>query len=95
MAADDLLDVDAGGIVGKDKGNHIAVAGGKRGGEGRSAGNGSDLIEGPADNGAGESLIEEEGEHFGSFLIKVGLIGTYVMETEERGQCNGVFTGSR
>eukprot|EP00061_Rhincodon_typus_P003491 g20220.t1 len=30
MVSDDLLDVDAGGIVGKDKGNPIAVAGGKR-----------------------------------------------------------------
>eukprot|EP00061_Rhincodon_typus_P001264 g14235.t1 len=30
MALDDLLDVDAGGILGKDKGNPIAIAGGKR-----------------------------------------------------------------
>eukprot|EP00061_Rhincodon_typus_P014548 g41619.t1 len=30
MTSDDLLDVDAGGMVGKDKGNPIAVAGGKR-----------------------------------------------------------------
>eukprot|EP00061_Rhincodon_typus_P007806 g29865.t1 len=49
MASDDLLDVNAGGMVGKDKGNPIAVAGGK------SAGDGSDPVEGPVNNGAGES----------------------------------------
>eukprot|EP00061_Rhincodon_typus_P004363 g22399.t1 len=38
MASDDLLDVDAGGIVVKDKGNPIAVVEGKRGGEGGSVG---------------------------------------------------------
>eukprot|EP00061_Rhincodon_typus_P001995 g16343.t1 len=31
MVPDDLLDVDASGMVGKDKGNPIAAAGGKRG----------------------------------------------------------------
>eukprot|EP00061_Rhincodon_typus_P001585 g15200.t1 len=56
MAPDDLLDVDAGGMVGKDKGNPIA-------GEGGSAGDGSELVEGPVDNSAGESSVEEEGGH--------------------------------
>eukprot|EP00061_Rhincodon_typus_P002291 g17092.t1 len=39
MASDDLLDVDADGMVGEDKGNPIAVAGGKRRVEGGSSGN--------------------------------------------------------
>eukprot|EP00061_Rhincodon_typus_P000689 g12458.t1 len=60
MASDDFLDVDAGGMVGKDNGNPIAVAGGKTRGEDGSAGDGSDLVEGPVDNGAGESSVEEE-----------------------------------
>eukprot|EP00061_Rhincodon_typus_P001718 g15553.t1 len=47
MVSDDLLDVDAGGMVGKDKGNPIAVAEGKRRDEGGSVGDGSDLVEGP------------------------------------------------
>eukprot|EP00061_Rhincodon_typus_P007589 g29432.t1 len=42
MASDDLLDVDADGMVGKNKGNPIAVAGEKRGGK---DGDGSDLVE--------------------------------------------------
>eukprot|EP00061_Rhincodon_typus_P009209 g32514.t1 len=52
MAADDLLDVDAGGMV-----------------------------------------VDEGGGHFGSSLVKAGLIRTY--ETEELGEWNGVFTGNR
>eukprot|EP00061_Rhincodon_typus_P008416 g31003.t1 len=76
MASDDLLDVDAGGMVGEDKRNPIAVAGGKRRGEGGSAGEGSDLVGDPVDNGAGESSVEEEGGHFGGPLVEVGLIGT-------------------
>eukprot|EP00061_Rhincodon_typus_P011772 g37041.t1 len=93
MVADDLLDVDAGGMFGRDKGNPIAAAGGKRRGEGRSVGDVSDPIEGPADNGAGELLLEEEGGHFGGSLVEVGLIGTYVMETEELREWDGVFSG--
>eukprot|EP00061_Rhincodon_typus_P003717 g20791.t1 len=64
IASDDLLDVDAGGMVGKNKGNPITVAGRKRGNEDRSAGDGSDLVESSVDNGAGESLVKEEGGHF-------------------------------
>eukprot|EP00061_Rhincodon_typus_P004348 g22365.t1 len=56
MASDDL-DVDAGGMVGKEKRNPIAVTGRKRRGEGRSA-DGSDLVDGPVDNGAEDSLVE-------------------------------------
>eukprot|EP00061_Rhincodon_typus_P002367 g17350.t1 len=41
VASDDLLDVDAG----KDKGNPIAVVGGKRRAENGSAGGGPDLVE--------------------------------------------------
>eukprot|EP00061_Rhincodon_typus_P011242 g36121.t1 len=70
MLSNDLLDVDADGMVGEGKGNPIAVAGRKRSGEGRSAGDGSDLVEGPVNNGAGESLVEEEGGHFGGFLVE-------------------------
>eukprot|EP00061_Rhincodon_typus_P001574 g15172.t1 len=61
MTSDDLPDVDAGGMVEEDKGNPIAVVGGKRRGEGGSVGNESDLVEGPVDNRAGESSVEEEG----------------------------------
>eukprot|EP00061_Rhincodon_typus_P007886 g30015.t1 len=68
VASNDLLYVDAGGMVGEDKGNPVAVVGGKRSGEGRSAGDGTDLVEGLVDNGAGESSVEEEGGHFGGFL---------------------------
>eukprot|EP00061_Rhincodon_typus_P006351 g26910.t1 len=74
VASDDLLDMDAGGMVGEDMGNPVTVAGGKRGDEGRNVGDGSDLVEGPVDNGAGESLVEEEGGHFRGSLVKVGLI---------------------
>eukprot|EP00061_Rhincodon_typus_P013279 g39556.t1 len=49
MAANDSLDVDAGGMVGEDKGNPITVVGWRRGCEGRSAGDGSDPAEGPVD----------------------------------------------
>eukprot|EP00061_Rhincodon_typus_P000075 g10368.t1 len=61
MASSHLLDVDAGGMVGKDMGNPIAVAEGKRRDDGGTAGDRSDLDEGPVDNGAGESSVEEEG----------------------------------
>eukprot|EP00061_Rhincodon_typus_P004948 g23791.t1 len=47
-------------MVGKDKGTPIAVAGRKRRGEGGSTGDGSDLVDGPVDNGAGVSSVEEE-----------------------------------
>eukprot|EP00061_Rhincodon_typus_P005334 g24713.t1 len=67
MVDDDLLDMDAGGMVGKDKGNPIPVAGGKRGGEGGSAGNGLDPVEGPIDNGAGESSIEFQNFQFAGY----------------------------
>eukprot|EP00061_Rhincodon_typus_P000766 g12682.t1 len=93
MASDDLLDVDAGGMVGYDKGNPIAAAGGKRRGEGGNARDGLDPVEGPVDNGAGKSSVEEEGGHFGGSLVEVGLIGTYAMETEELREWDGVFTG--
>eukprot|EP00061_Rhincodon_typus_P006669 g27556.t1 len=73
MASDDLLDVDAGWMVNKDKGNPITVAGGKRRGDGRSAGYGLDPGEGPVDNGAGESSVEEEGGHVGDSLVETGL----------------------
>eukprot|EP00061_Rhincodon_typus_P005128 g24258.t1 len=95
MVADDLLDVDGGGIVGKDKGNPITVARGKRGGEGGSMGDVSDLVEGPVDNGAGESLVEEDGGHSKGPLVEVGHFGSYVMETEDLGERNRVFTGSK
>eukprot|EP00061_Rhincodon_typus_P001097 g13698.t1 len=71
MASGDLLDVDPGGMVGEDKGNPIAVAGGKRWGEDGSAGDGLDLVEGPVDDRAGESSVEEEGGHFGGSLVEV------------------------
>eukprot|EP00061_Rhincodon_typus_P005276 g24580.t1 len=74
MASDDLLDVDAGGMVSQDKGNPIAVAGGKRRGEGESAGDGSDPVEGPVNNGAGESSVEEEGGHVRGSLVDIGLM---------------------
>eukprot|EP00061_Rhincodon_typus_P006987 g28205.t1 len=83
MVSDGLLNMDTGGMVGKDKGNPNAVVGGKRRGEGGNVGDGLDLIEGPVDNGAGESLVEEEGGHFADTLVKVGLMGTDVTETEE------------
>eukprot|EP00061_Rhincodon_typus_P014316 g41261.t1 len=72
MEASDLLDVDAGGMVGKDKGDLIAAAGWYRGNE--------DLVEGPVGNGAGESSVEEKGGHFRGSLVEVGLIRTYAME---------------
>eukprot|EP00061_Rhincodon_typus_P003211 g19545.t1 len=65
IEANDPLDVDAGGMVGEDKGDCY-------GGDGGSAGDGSDLVEGSVDNGAGESSVEEEGGHFGGSLVKVG-----------------------
>eukprot|EP00061_Rhincodon_typus_P011428 g36423.t1 len=92
IVADDLLDVDAGGMLGKDKGNPFAVVGGTRKGEGGSAGYGSDPVEGPVNNGAGKSLVDEEGGQFGGSLVEVGIIGTYAMETEELGE---VFTGRK
>eukprot|EP00061_Rhincodon_typus_P016761 g45142.t1 len=95
MAADDLLDVDAGGMIGKDKGNSATVAGGKRGGEGGSAGDGSDPVEGRVDKGAGESSVEEEGGHFRGSLVEVGAIGIYAIEMEELRAWNGIFTRSR
>eukprot|EP00061_Rhincodon_typus_P002253 g17005.t1 len=89
MVVDDLLKVNAGGMVGKDKGNSIDVAGGKRRCEGGSVGDGSDPVEGPVDNSAGESSVEEEGGHFRGSLVKVGFIGmTYATETEELGEWN-------
>eukprot|EP00061_Rhincodon_typus_P015961 g43923.t1 len=95
MVSDDLLDVDAGGIVGEDKGNPIAVAGGKRRGEGGSAGDGLDPVEGPVGNSAGGSSVEEEGGRYRGSLVEVGLIRTYAMEMEELREWDGVFTGSR
>eukprot|EP00061_Rhincodon_typus_P002014 g16378.t1 len=82
MVSRDLLDVDAGGMVGKDKGNPITVAGRKRRGEGGSVGDGSDLVEGPVNNGAGVSSVEEEGEHFRGSLVEAGLIVTNSTEME-------------
>eukprot|EP00061_Rhincodon_typus_P007204 g28661.t1 len=60
MMSDDLLDVDGGGMLGKDKGNPIAVAGGKRKGEDGSAEDGSDPFEGPVDNGAGNPQLRKK-----------------------------------
>eukprot|EP00061_Rhincodon_typus_P016113 g44154.t1 len=77
MAADNPLDVDDGGMVDKDKEDPIAVTGRKgAGGEGRRAGNGSDLAVGLLNSSAGKSLVEEESGHFGGSLIEVGSIGT-------------------
>eukprot|EP00061_Rhincodon_typus_P013753 g40325.t1 len=76
MMAQDPLELDTDGMVGKDKGYPITVVEGKRGSEGRSVGDVSDLVEGPVDNGAGESLDEEEGGHFGSSLVDI--VGTNV-----------------
>eukprot|EP00061_Rhincodon_typus_P010498 g34839.t1 len=97
MAANDPLDVDAGGMVGKDKGNPISVAGGKREGEGQSARDVSDRVGGPVNNAVGEFSDEVEGGHFRGCLVKIGLIicGTYVVETEELGEWNRLFTGGR
>eukprot|EP00061_Rhincodon_typus_P003599 g20486.t1 len=47
MLANDLPDVDAGGKAGKDKWNSIAAVEWKRGGEGGSTGDGSDLVDSP------------------------------------------------
>eukprot|EP00061_Rhincodon_typus_P005412 g24888.t1 len=90
----DLLDVDAGGMVAKDKGNPITVAGGKRRGEGGSVGDGSDPVEGPVINGAGESSVEEEGGHFGGPLVEAAIIGIVAMETGELEEWSRIFTGS-
>eukprot|EP00061_Rhincodon_typus_P000572 g12092.t1 len=95
MASDDLLDVDTCGMVGKDKGNPIAVAGGKRGGEGGRAEDGLDPVEGLVHSGAGKSSVYEGGGHFGGSFDEVDLIRTYVTEMEELGERDGVFTGSR
>eukprot|EP00061_Rhincodon_typus_P002760 g18391.t1 len=51
MVSDDLLDVDAGGMLDKNKGNPIAVVAGKRKCEGRSAGDALGLVEGPTREG--------------------------------------------
>eukprot|EP00061_Rhincodon_typus_P003230 g19588.t1 len=83
MASDDLLDVDAGGMVSKERGNIIAVAGGKRRAEGGSMGDGLDLVEDPVDNGVGESSFEEEDGHFRGSLVEIGLIRTHATEMEE------------
>eukprot|EP00061_Rhincodon_typus_P004804 g23468.t1 len=74
VVSDDLLDVDAGGIVGNDKGNPIAVAGGKGRVDSGSVGDGSDPFEGPVDNSAWESSVEEEGGRFGGSLVEVTLM---------------------
>eukprot|EP00061_Rhincodon_typus_P017047 g45573.t1 len=95
MASDDFLDVGAGEMVVKAKGNPIAFAGGKRMGESGSAGDGSDPVEGPVDNGTEKSSVEEGGGHFGGSLVELGLIGTYGTEMEEMKEWDGVFTGSR
>eukprot|EP00061_Rhincodon_typus_P001798 g15811.t1 len=70
MASDDLLDVDAGVMVGEDEGNPIAFTGGRRTGESGSVGDGSDPFEGPINNGAGKSSVEEEGGHFRGSLVE-------------------------
>eukprot|EP00061_Rhincodon_typus_P017249 g45859.t1 len=95
MASDDLLDVNAGGMVGKDKGNPIAVVGGKRGDEGGSVRDGSEPVVSLVDNGVWESSVVEVGGIFGGSLFEVGLIRTYAMEMEELGEWNGFFTGTR
>eukprot|EP00061_Rhincodon_typus_P019051 g48490.t1 len=71
MTADDFLDVDTGGMVGKDKGNPIAVEGRNRGGQGGCAGDGSDPVECCVDNAVGESSVEEDGGHFGRSLVEL------------------------
>eukprot|EP00061_Rhincodon_typus_P011012 g35708.t1 len=95
LASYDPLDVDAGGMVAKNKGNPIAGAGGNRKGEGGSLGDGSNPVEGPVNNGDEESLVEDGGEHLGGSLVKGGLIGTFATETKELEEWNGVFTGNR
>eukprot|EP00061_Rhincodon_typus_P005968 g26113.t1 len=95
MVADDLLDVDIGEMVGKDKEHHVAFVEGKRGDEGQIVRDGSDPAEGPVSNGAGESSVEDKGGHFGGSFVEVGLARTYATESEEQGKWNRVFTGSR
>eukprot|EP00061_Rhincodon_typus_P018195 g47266.t1 len=86
--------MDGSGMVGEHNGDPIAVAVGKTGGKGQTAGDGLDLVQGPADNGAGESLVEEGG-HFGGSLVEDGIIRTDSTEMEKLGECSRVFTGGR
>eukprot|EP00061_Rhincodon_typus_P003145 g19399.t1 len=86
MVPDDPLDVDAGGMVGEDKGNPITVAEGKRSGEGGSAEDGSDLVEGPVDNGVGESSVEKEGGHFGGSLVEIGKMRPWKFSDQRHNQ---------
>eukprot|EP00061_Rhincodon_typus_P007606 g29456.t1 len=94
MASDDLLYVDAGGMVGKDKSGPIAVVGGKRRGGGQSAGDESDPAEDPVRCDAGEALIEEEGGHCRGPFVEVGIVRIDAMEMKKLGERNEVFTGS-
>eukprot|EP00061_Rhincodon_typus_P002719 g18292.t1 len=71
MAANDLLDVDASGTVGKAKRNPIT-------GEDASVEEGSDPVAGLVDNGAEESSVEEEAGHFGRPLVEEGFPSTVV-----------------
>eukprot|EP00061_Rhincodon_typus_P014814 g42120.t1 len=90
MVPDNLLDVHADGTVAKDKGNPIAVAGGKRPWEGRSAGVWemgwtlpTTVLENPH--------LRKKVDIFGGSLVKVGLIGTYA----EMEDWNGIFIENR
>eukprot|EP00061_Rhincodon_typus_P013167 g39368.t1 len=62
MAANDPLDVDAGWIVRKDQKDPIAVAGWMTRDEGQSAGDGSDMAEGPSNHAGGESFSQNSSQ---------------------------------
>eukprot|EP00061_Rhincodon_typus_P007825 g29905.t1 len=69
MVANDPMDV--GGMADEDKGDPIAVVGGKKGVEDRSVGDGSDPAEGPVNYGVGESSVEEEHDISSIRLLKL------------------------
>eukprot|EP00061_Rhincodon_typus_P009542 g33127.t1 len=79
MAANVPTDVDVGGMVGEDKVDPITAVGGKTGSEGRSAGDGSDLVEGPVNYSAGEPSVEEERD-ISEATSEVGIIRTDATE---------------
>eukprot|EP00061_Rhincodon_typus_P012792 g38743.t1 len=85
MAANDSLDVDAGGMVDEDKRDSIDVVGAEVWVMGRyCAGVGSIPAEGPVSYSAGESSLEEKGDP----IVKVGI--TRTMRWRRRNRENGI-----
>ena len=94
VAEDDVLDLNAGGVVGEDQGHSVpsGLTGGW--GEGRGTGNMGDTLEGRVNSGGGEAPFFEKGSHLLCSGMKCLILRADAAETEELREGDRVLAGS-